>query len=182
MVFREGQNSSLQFYIYNTLGAVLTVIQFKGHNMESKFTRKSIISLVARGGLIGVFAGLVTVLYRWLLGNAEGFLFKIINIVKGSPAKTALWLISLGLIGVIVSLIIKSEPDASGSGIPQIAGEVKGFFSPSLVESSYCKARRRHALCFFRIISRKRGAERSAWRYGGKGRCKNHKGRQRSNA
>lgn len=97
--------------------------------ITKKYGRKRIITLVLRGALIGAFAGLVTVLYRWLLGKSEGYLFKIIDIVKGSPAKTALWLGALAIFGVLISLIVKWEPMAGGSGIPQIAGEVKGHFS-----------------------------------------------------
>lgn len=97
--------------------------------ITKKYGRKRILTLVLRGALIGIFAGLVTVLYRWLLGKSEGYLFKIIDLVKGSPAKAALWLGALAAIGVLVSLIVRWEPMAGGSGIPQIAGEVKGHLS-----------------------------------------------------
>lgn len=103
----------------------------RSEKITATYGRKTIVKLVARGALIGVFAGSVTVLYRWMLGNTEGFLFKIINDIKGNPLKTAVWLAALGVIGLFVSLVVKFEPMSSGSGIPQISGEIKGFFSPS---------------------------------------------------
>lgn len=98
--------------------------------IAAKYGRKTIVTLVMRGILVGIFSGAVVVLYRWLLGNAESFLFQITDAVKGSPLKTLLWLLALGVIGVIVSLIVKLEPMAAGSGIPQVACEANGRLSP----------------------------------------------------
>ena len=96
--------------------------------LEAK--RKESIYLIIRGLEVGVAAGLISVLYRWLLSNAEGALEYVIEYVKGSPVKTALWFAALALLGIFVSLIVKWEPMAGGSGIPQVAGEIKGYLSP----------------------------------------------------
>lgn len=87
--------------------------------------------LIIRGVEVGITAGLVCVLYRFMLSLAEGTLFKVIDAVKGNPIKTILWLIALAGMGVIVSLIIKWAPMAGGSGIPQVSGEIKGYVSPN---------------------------------------------------
>ncbi len=97
--------------------------------IEDKRTEPLYLMLCGIG--VGISAGLVCVLYRFMLTFAEEYLFKIIGIVKGNPLKTALWLIALAVMGVIVSFIIKWAPLASGSGIPQISAEIKGYVSPS---------------------------------------------------
>ncbi|MCH5317880.1 MAG: ClC family H(+)/Cl(-) exchange transporter [Eubacterium sp.] len=96
--------------------------------LEAK--RKESIYLIIRGIEVGIVAGLVSVLYRWLLSNAESGLEAVIQFVKGSPVKTALWFLALAALGVLVSLIVKWEPMSGGSGIPQIAGEIRGYLSP----------------------------------------------------
>ena len=94
-----------------------------------EFKRTESLYLIVRGIEVGVVTGLVCSLYRFLLQFAEDNLVKILDYVKGNPAKIALWLIGVTAIGVIVSFIVKWEPDAGGSGIPQTAGEIRGYFS-----------------------------------------------------
>ena len=91
--------------------------------------RTESIYLIIRGLEVGVAAGLVCVAYRYLLQIAENGLMKVLSEVKGDSLKTALWLVSLCVIGIFVSYINKWEPDAAGSGIPQTSGEIRGYFS-----------------------------------------------------
>jgi H+/Cl- antiporter ClcA len=104
-----------------------TLRKIEHHSRESFY-------LIVRGTEVGLMAGLVCVAYRKMLALSEGWLFQIIDIVKGSPLKTALWLIALGFIGVAVSYIVKLVPDAGGSGIPQVTGEVKGYLTSNWVK------------------------------------------------
>ena len=68
--------------------------------LEAK--RKESIYLIIRGLEVGLVAGLISVLYRWLLSNAEGALGYIIEYVKDSPVKTTLWFIGLALLCIFV--------------------------------------------------------------------------------
>ena len=95
-------------------------IQYK--NKESFF-------LIIRGLEVGIAAGLVAVFYRFLLEYAEKYLNIIISTVKDSPSKIALWFIALAALGGFVAMLNKIEPMASGSGIPQVTGEVKGVLT-----------------------------------------------------
>lgn len=95
-----------------------------------KYHRKESFYLIVRGIEVGIAAGLICVLYRFLLSKAEEYLYTVIDYVKGNPLKTALWLFALALLGAFVSFIIKWEPLSGGSGIPQVTGEVKGYFNP----------------------------------------------------
>ncbi|MCR5207094.1 MAG: ClC family H(+)/Cl(-) exchange transporter [Eubacterium sp.] len=94
-----------------------------------EFKRTESIYLIVRGVEVGVAAGLICSLYRFLLQLAEDKLIDILGYIKGNPLRIALWLIGVTAIGYIVSLIVKWEPDAGGSGIPQTAGEIRGYFT-----------------------------------------------------
>lgn len=95
--------------------------------LENKRTES--VYLIIRGLETGVAAGLVCVLYRFLLSKAEEYLYIVIDYVKGYPLRTALWLFLLSLIGAGVSFLIKWEPLSGGSGIPQVTGEIRGSLS-----------------------------------------------------
>lgn len=85
--------------------------------------------LIIRGIESGVAAGLVCVLFRFLLSKAEEYLYIIIDAVKTSPWRSALWIFALAALGVMVSLVIRRVPDSGSSGIPQVNAEVKGLIS-----------------------------------------------------
>lgn len=87
------------------------------------------ISLVLDGLLVGIFAGCISVIYRLLLNNAEKLLFAIIHFTKGKPLWIAGWFCVLILMGWIVGCFMSFEGMASGSGIPQVQGEMKGYLN-----------------------------------------------------
>ena len=93
------------------------------------FRKSESIYLIVRGLEVGIASGLVCVLYRFALMYAEEGLMKVLDFVKGSPVKIALWLTLLCVLGILVSYVNKWEPDAAGSGIPQTSGEIRGYFS-----------------------------------------------------
>ncbi|MGN0522092.1 MAG: ClC family H(+)/Cl(-) exchange transporter [Eubacterium sp.] len=94
-----------------------------------EYHKKESFYLIVRGLEVGLFAGLVSVLYRFLLTNAESILLKGAEFAKSSPLKCVLCFAVLALLGIIVSAVIKWEPMSSGSGIPQVDGEIKGHLS-----------------------------------------------------
>lgn len=95
-----------------------------------EYHKRESFYLIVRGVEVGVFAGLAAVAYRYCLSFAESSTLRIIDFVSGSPLRIALWFILLALIGLAVSGINRWEPMVSGSGIPQLVGEVKGYFNP----------------------------------------------------
>ena len=94
-----------------------------------RFKKTESIFLIIRGLEVGIASGLVCVLYRYALQYAESGLMSVLDFVQDSPSKIALWLLLLALLGVMVAYINKFEPDAAGSGIPQVSGEIRGYFS-----------------------------------------------------
>lgn len=99
-----------------------------------EYHRKESIYLIIRGLEVGVASGLVCVLYRYALSLAENGLMNVLEIIRGDAAKTILWFILLALFGVLICFLNKNEPMASGSGIPQINGEIKGIFNPNWIK------------------------------------------------
>lgn len=91
-----------------------------------EYHKKESFYLIIRGLEVGVSAGLVSVFYRFLLTNAESLLLRAADFAKESALKCIIWFIILVLMGFSVAKIIKWEPMSSGSGIPQVSGEIKG--------------------------------------------------------
>lgn len=102
-------------------------------------TFKKGATLAAEGALIGILAGLTAVLYRYCLTWAESGLYTILSFIKGNLLFIALWFVALIAMGVVVGRLVKWESMASGSGIPQVSGEVKGYLSPVWWRVILCK-------------------------------------------
>ncbi|WP_378956735.1 ClC family H(+)/Cl(-) exchange transporter [Pelosinus sp. sgz500959] len=81
------------------------------------------LKLFGEGILIGVFAGIIIVLFRYFIEQAEELRGGVYNYLQtGHLSMTVL--LFLGLLGVayILNWIIRFEPMSAGSGIPQVKG------------------------------------------------------------
>ena len=96
-----------------------------------EYHKKESFYLIVRGIEVGIAAGLIAVLYRYMLSFAENRLMKVLDFIKGSPSKIILWFLLLIAVGAFVAFLNKWVPLAGGSGIPQINGEVKGHIEAS---------------------------------------------------
>lgn len=92
--------------------------------------KKVYLTLIAEGGLVGILAGLTAVLYRYLLTWAESGLYAVLNFIQSRPFYIILWFAILILFGLFVGVIVRWESMASGSGIPQVSGEIKKKLDP----------------------------------------------------
>ena len=86
------------------------------------------IILIGEGVLVGAVAGLVVLLYRVALEYAGHWLSKVLEFAGQSIAYMAVWFVVLLIMAWIVSRLVKFEPMISGSGIPQLKGEMTGMF------------------------------------------------------
>ncbi len=84
------------------------------------------VILIGEGILVGAIAGFVVLLYRIVLGYAGQWTQKILTFTKGNPLRMAGWLIVLVLLACVVARLLKYESMISGSGIPQLEGEMAG--------------------------------------------------------
>lgn len=84
------------------------------------------IILIGEGILVGAVGGLIVILYRILLEYAGAWLHMALDFAKGSPLRIMGWFVILLLLAVIVGKLVAWEPLISGSGIPQLEGEMSG--------------------------------------------------------
>lgn len=82
--------------------------------------------LIGEGLLVGLVSGLIALAYRVVLSYAGNWLNQILVYIKGNPLAVAGWFVVLGLLAVVVGKLVKMEPMISGSGIPQVEGEING--------------------------------------------------------
>jgi H+/Cl- antiporter ClcA len=81
-------------------------------------------SITLKGLFCGAIAGSLAVLYR--LGYEYGTenSLKLYQYLAANPTMIIPWLLAIIAAGFVIALIIKLEPMASGSGIPQVEGVV----------------------------------------------------------
>ena len=87
------------------------------------------VILIGEGLLTGAAAGLIVLLYRIALTYAGRWLNNIVQFIEGSALKTAGWFLVLFLLALLTGKLVKWEPMISGSGIPQVEGEILGKLS-----------------------------------------------------
>lgn len=92
---------------------------------------KYVSRLIVQGVAIGIFAGLVVCLYRFLLTSSESILQNILIAIKGNWYLILGWFVILAIMGYVTGKLMDWEPLAKGSGVPQLDAEVKGFLNPS---------------------------------------------------
>lgn len=86
------------------------------------------IILIGEGILVGAVAGLVVLFYRVALEHAGKWLSSVLDFVGQSISYMMLWFAVLMVMAFIVSRLVRFEPMISGSGIPQLKGEMTGKF------------------------------------------------------
>ena len=86
---------------------------------------------VWRGLLVGVTAGAVVSLFRWLIAKGAAFSVAIYEDALHNPLLIlGIVLVNL-LIALFIGYLIKQEKDIKGSGIPHVEGELMGLLHPS---------------------------------------------------
>ena len=89
-----------------------------------KYEERFDIILIGEGLLIGAVGGLVVLLYRIALQYAGQWLNQVREYVGHSLIRAIGWFLLLILMATVVGLLVKWEPMISGSGIPQLEGEM----------------------------------------------------------
>ena len=87
--------------------------------------------LVFEGLLVGVLAGLVSVVYRYALARADDIRNAALTFCAGSPLRMLGWFAALAVLAALVAMLLKWEPMISGSGIPQVEAEIAGYIRPN---------------------------------------------------
>ncbi|MBP1756482.1 MAG: chloride channel protein [Firmicutes bacterium] len=93
----------------------------KVYNLLSDFNKIK-WKLTFKGILIGIIVGLLTVLYRMGIEFGTETAVRIYSYLKLHPGFAFLWTVIIMSVGLFIGWLVKLEPMASGSGIPQTEG------------------------------------------------------------
>ena len=89
------------------------------------------VALIGEGIIVGGIAGFVVILYRMVLEFANDALKQILAFIGNHPIRIAGWFLVLILLAWAVGKLVSAEPMISGSGIPQLEGEMIGKLDQS---------------------------------------------------
>lgn len=95
-----------------------------------RHTKHFQVALIGVGILVGLVAGLVVLAYRICLEYAGTWLAAVLAYARENPWRMAGWFLCLGILAFVVGKLVKWEPMISGSGIPQLEGEMTGKLNP----------------------------------------------------
>lgn len=79
------------------------------------------------GLLVGIFSGFVVITFRLVLELAKPLPMIMVSKCKSNPVFILICILLLIVNAFIVHKLLKTEPMISGSGIPQVSGELKGY-------------------------------------------------------
>ena len=100
---------------------------------------RHIFKLTVQGVLVGIFAGLMVSLYRYLLYASEDVLRSYLAIINGNIFYIVLFFVFLIILGLLTAFLMRWERDAMGSGIPQVNAETKGFLDVNWYKTLFAK-------------------------------------------
>lgn len=98
-------------------------MQAKVYRLLSDFNQMK-WKITVKGILIGILAGLLTVLYRLGIEFGTEAAVKIYSYLRMHPRYIVMWLIIILVAGLFIGWLVSLEPMAAGSGIPQTEGVV----------------------------------------------------------
>ncbi len=84
--------------------------------------------LILQGSAIGILAGLLISMFRLILAKAESFRMAVVNGLSSAASTETVAAVAAGFLLCFFCawLCLRMEPMCAGSGIPQVAGELKG--------------------------------------------------------
>lgn len=89
------------------------------------------VIMIGEGILVGMFAGGIVLLYRICLNYAGTWMRQILGWCGDNLLRFGLWIAALFVIGIVTGILVRWEPMISGSGIPQLKGEMEGKLKQS---------------------------------------------------
>ncbi|WP_077609334.1 ClC family H(+)/Cl(-) exchange transporter [Clostridium sp. Marseille-P2415] len=107
-------------------------MQTEGHTVKKTINRYRSFryALILEGIVIGAISGAIVVFFRYLLSYADGLLHSVLNYGKAHTWFIPVWFLILAAAAFVVALLLKWEAFISGSGIPQVEGEMNGELDP----------------------------------------------------
>lgn len=105
----------------------LATLKFKNKYGDLFHWRDFRLTICFEGILIGMIVGMLIMLFRYSLEFLEAQRLAVYALLAGGGLGLSLiWFALLALIGLLVGYIIKKEPLAGGSGVPEVKGMLSG--------------------------------------------------------
>ncbi len=82
--------------------------------------------LILEGIAVGLLAGAVVVLFRIAIDEVTAWMEMLRELASQKIILTAAFFLILCAVAMLLAFIVKMEPQTSGSGIPQVKGEMEG--------------------------------------------------------
>lgn len=98
-----------------------------------------IFRLTVQGVMVGIFAGLMVCLYRYLLYGSEHVLRDFLSSINGNIVNIILFFMALAVMGLLTDWLTRWEADSAGSGIPQVYAEIKGHMEANWARVLFSK-------------------------------------------
>ncbi|KAF5077624.1 H(+)/Cl(-) exchange transporter ClcA [anaerobic digester metagenome] len=86
------------------------------------------LPLVLKSIVVGFSVSMVVILYRLVLSQAEEWSLLIYGYFRDRTAQIPILFLILGLTGWGIGKLVRQYPMISGSGIPQVRGQLMGYF------------------------------------------------------
>ncbi len=83
-------------------------------------------ALIRQGVLIGAATGLIISLFRILLIYADSSRSKLVEYANRGTGQALIAALVMLMLAVLITFLLKKEPEATGSGIPQVEAELLG--------------------------------------------------------
>ncbi|MDY0235334.1 MAG: ClC family H(+)/Cl(-) exchange transporter [Gudongella sp.] len=103
-------------------------MKYKNDYQRVLKTHERKIPVILKSLVIGLVAGVIAVLYRITLGRAEHLSQIIYTYISGHMSLVVPLFLGLALVGTFIGILIRKFPLTSGSGIPQVEGQLLGYF------------------------------------------------------
>lgn len=112
----------------------------KNKNIKTKATpSRNNTKIILISGIIGILAGLVSVLYRLLISQSEELSFTMYAFVRENIQYMPILFILLAILGYGVGVLVRKYSLISGSGIPQVKAQITGYIQGSWLSTLLAK-------------------------------------------
>jgi H+/Cl- antiporter ClcA len=97
------------------------------------------LKMLFLGAMVGVGAGGITSLYRYILIWAEDTSFDFYGLVRKNLPWIPLFFLAVMAVGFLASLIVYKNQMSAGSGIPQVKAVISGYFKDKWYKTMLAK-------------------------------------------
>lgn len=94
--------------------------------MENKFSDVNPLKMLCKAIFVGVLSGAVVGSFRLLIEKSQGFWRQTFILSHKDPKYLLLIVIAFLIIGAIAGYLVKQQPHAGGSGIPEVELQLQG--------------------------------------------------------